>query len=131
MDCPHPGCHKHFSTKYNLARHEKVQHQGIRPFICQYCFKAFASKQNRLSHEYVHRTEPAEPIPPEVKAAIGPYETHGVLLTDLVKRCRDPDLRPFSKVLMIYYWPQKRCKKLLPALSPASTEVTDPLPKPN
>ena len=128
MECPHPGCTKRLSSKYNLTRHIKVLHQGIRQYFCRFCFRAFASKQNQHSHEYIHRTPEVEPIPPEARPPLEPYETQGGVLSELVKTSRNPDLRPFAKIRRIYYWPKDACKEVLPKLHQPATDGDDPLP---
>ncbi len=122
MDCPHTGCLKRFSSKYNLDRHYNAQHLKIRPHFCQFCFRSFASKQNRLTHEYRHRTPPAPPIPANARDSQESYETHIVSLTAMLKTCRDPDLRPFAKIVLIYYWPEEENKVSLPALLTQDTQ---------
>lgn len=121
MECPRPNCKRVFSTKYNLARHELTQHQKVHNHYCQFCFRAFSSKQNRLTHEYRHRTPLLEAVPDGVRAAER-YETSIPQLTGLLSWCTDPDLRPFSRVVRIYYWPVARAAPVLPALSPVSAQ---------
>lgn len=129
MDCPHASCSKHFGSKYSLERHYKVQHLKIRPHYCQFCFRSFASKQNRLTHEYLHRTPLPEPLPPQLQVPLQPYTTDIEPLTSLVKISGDPDLRPFAKVVKVYYWPEGGHKTQLPALLPLPQKTSESLPK--
>ena len=43
-------CSRKFTEQKNLARHVSVVHHNIRPFSCESCKKAFASKQKVLLH---------------------------------------------------------------------------------
>jgi hypothetical protein len=129
MNCPQAGCLKHFSSKYNLDRHFNAQHLKIRPHFCQFCFRSFASKQNRLTHEYRHRSPPEAPIPVNARDPQESYETRIESLTAMLKTCRDPDLRPYAKIVKVYYWPDEGNKVSLPALLTQTTERTVDLPK--
>ena len=128
MNCPQAGCSKHFCSKYNLERHYKAQHLKLRPHYCQFCFRSFASKQNRLTHEYLHRTTPPESLLQPFQVPFQPYTTHIEPLTRLVRSSKDPDFRPFSKVVKVYYWPEGG-KVQLPALLPRPQGDSETLPK--
>lgn len=127
MDCPYPTCSKRFSSKYSLERHYNAKHLKIRPHFCQFCFRSFASKQNRLTHEYVHRPTPLESLPTQTSKPLEAYVTQIEPLTQLLKASRDSDLRPFASVLKIYYWPEGRNKVQLPPIHPTSQQ--EALPK--
>ena len=117
MECPQPNCHRRFSNKYNLQRHQRVNHEHYRPHLCQYCFKAFASKQNKTVHEYQHQRVAIDPIPVDAIRRGEGVTVEIVPLTELVKRSKDPDLRPYAKVMRIYCWPVTQTNVSIPEIS--------------
>ncbi|CAG9323740.1 unnamed protein product [Blepharisma stoltei] len=54
--CSYPGCDHRYSTKFNLNRHVKVCHVGVR-FECDECDRKLSSAQNLQDHMYVHTGE--------------------------------------------------------------------------
>ena len=52
--CYYSRCSKSYRTKYNLRRHINSNHLKIKEFICVYCSKLFACKQNLTGHEKLH-----------------------------------------------------------------------------
>lgn len=61
--CLFPSCNASYSTKYNLKRHIKVNHLGIKLFQCASCPKSFATKQNLTEHSYIHTGDKPFPCP--------------------------------------------------------------------
>ena len=61
--CLFPNCNASYSTKYNLKRHIKVNHLGIKLFQCASCPKSFATKQNLTEHSYIHTGDKPFPCP--------------------------------------------------------------------
>lgn len=51
--CPHLT----FSQTYELKRHRKTVHQGIKSFLCELCGKGFAKRHIRNRHMIVHTKE--------------------------------------------------------------------------
>ena len=123
MECPHPHCRKLFASKYNLARHVQVTHQRIRQHFCQFCFKAFASKQNRVLHEYRHQRTDTEQLPAGVVPSGEARSLEIPRLSDMVRTSKDPDLRPFAKVVKVYCWPAKRATPAIPELEKHPNQV--------
>ena len=121
MNCPYPSCSKRFCSKYSLERHYNAKHLKIRPHFCQFCFRSFASKQNRLTHEYIHRPAALAPLPTQTSRPLEAYFTQIQPLTQLLKASRDSDLRPFASVRKIYYWPEGGDKVQLPSIHPTAT----------
>ncbi|CAG9314795.1 unnamed protein product [Blepharisma stoltei] len=54
--CNLPGCDLEYSTKYNLNRHIRVFHVGVR-YRCDECGQLLSSAQNLQDHMYVHTGE--------------------------------------------------------------------------
>ena len=48
-----------YSDKTDLQRHHLI-HQGLKPFQCAYCEKAFNDKSNLRCHERIHTGEARE-----------------------------------------------------------------------
>lgn len=53
FECPHPGCARVFSKRYNQQAHMRL-HDGTRPFNCGLCGKAFMWKSSLKSHAKMH-----------------------------------------------------------------------------
>lgn len=53
FECPHPGCARIFSKRYNQQAHMRL-HDGTRPFDCELCGKAFMWKSSLKSHAKMH-----------------------------------------------------------------------------
>ena len=87
------------------GREIRAVHDNVRPHVCQFCFKAFHSKQNRLCHEFTHRSPVPVPILNRGGYTGKREETAVPRLTDLLVRCKDTGLRPYCKVVMVYMWP--------------------------
>lgn len=51
--CPHPGCGRVFSKRYNQQAHMRI-HDGTRPFLCALCGKRFMWKSSLKSHAKMH-----------------------------------------------------------------------------
>lgn len=51
--CPHPGCARLFSKRYNQQAHMRL-HDGTRPFECPRCAKDFMWKSSLKSHAKMH-----------------------------------------------------------------------------
>lgn len=51
--CPHPGCGRVFSKRYNQQAHMRI-HDGTRPFGCELCGKRFMWKSSLKSHAKMH-----------------------------------------------------------------------------
>lgn len=51
--CPHPGCARLFSKRYNQQAHMRI-HDGTRPFLCTLCGKDFMWKSSLKSHGKMH-----------------------------------------------------------------------------
>lgn len=51
--CPHPGCKRMFSKRYNQQAHMRL-HDGTRPFNCALCGKTFMWKSSLKSHAKMH-----------------------------------------------------------------------------
>lgn len=51
--CPHPGCARVFSKRYNQQAHMRL-HDGTRPFSCPRCGKDFMWKSSLKSHAKMH-----------------------------------------------------------------------------
>lgn len=50
-------CNVMFTNYTSLIRHEKVKHQGHKPFKCEFCFKCFGQKISLTSHRNTHTKE--------------------------------------------------------------------------
>lgn len=50
-------CNIVFTNYTSLIRHEKVKHQGHKPFKCEFCFKSFGQKVSLTSHRNTHTGE--------------------------------------------------------------------------
>ncbi|XP_030752773.1 zinc finger protein 888-like [Sitophilus oryzae] len=50
-------CGKNFTSKYRLVRHINAMHQGIKPYNCRYCGRAFTGKDTMKKHERIHTGE--------------------------------------------------------------------------
>lgn len=50
-------CGKYFSSKYRLERHHRAMHQGLKPFECRFCGRAFTGKDTMKKHERIHTGE--------------------------------------------------------------------------
>ncbi|PXF48513.1 PR domain zinc finger protein 1 [Gracilariopsis chorda] len=59
FECPHPGCARVFSKRYNQQAHMRL-HDGTRPFDCELCGKAFMWKSSLKSHAKMHAKMVAE-----------------------------------------------------------------------
>lgn len=51
--CQHEGCGKEFLRTWNLLDHVRM-HQGVKPFICEYCSKTFTQRGNLKKHLFKH-----------------------------------------------------------------------------
>ena len=51
--CLFPGCDKEFKTLYRLYVHD-LTHDGLKPFKCNICFKAFSEKCTLKAHKKTH-----------------------------------------------------------------------------
>lgn len=51
--CPHTDCTKTFKKPVDLEQHMNT-HQGIRPFSCNLCSKAYYKKYHLTVHEKIH-----------------------------------------------------------------------------
>ncbi|KAK7930634.1 hypothetical protein WMY93_007029 [Mugilogobius chulae] len=49
-----PECGLRFRQQYNVARHIAAVHRGQKPYSCPVCKKAFAAKQDCISHITIH-----------------------------------------------------------------------------
>ncbi|KAJ3192414.1 Metallothionein expression activator, partial [Dinochytrium kinnereticum] len=47
--CPHDGCDKTFTRRYNLQSHLRC-HSGERPFTCRFCTATFSRKHDLRRH---------------------------------------------------------------------------------
>jgi hypothetical protein len=45
-----PKCHKTFSFKHNLTRHDKLVHLELREHVCEVCSRAFGENRNLQAH---------------------------------------------------------------------------------
>lgn len=54
LKCDFSGCHKIYSTKYNLKRHVETAHCKLKRFKCRLCGKNLSSKQNLNEHIFTH-----------------------------------------------------------------------------
>ena len=51
-------CDKAFLHKYNIKRHMKLVHDGVKPFDCEYCGKSFGTKEILNRHiKKVHEND--------------------------------------------------------------------------
>eukprot|EP00177_Eucheuma_denticulatum_P006252 GFKZ01011397.1.p1 GENE.GFKZ01011397.1~~GFKZ01011397.1.p1 ORF type:complete len:139 (-),score=19.83 GFKZ01011397.1:32-448(-) len=57
--CPHPGCERVFSKRYNQQAHMRI-HDGTRPFDCNLCGRSFMWKSSLKSHAKMHAKLAAE-----------------------------------------------------------------------
>lgn len=48
--CTQPGCTKRYTSQWNLTKHTRTIHEGIREFVCPHCSQAFAYKNNLMNH---------------------------------------------------------------------------------
>lgn len=55
--CEYNDCHKSFTRPSLLTNHQQSVHQGIRPFQCDTCPKAFIKKSHLERHLISHSTE--------------------------------------------------------------------------
>ena len=44
-------CGKKYAEKYSLVNHYRANHTNIRPYLCQFCQKAFATLNYKNTHE--------------------------------------------------------------------------------
>ena len=51
--CLFGGCGKQFSRAWNLLNHARM-HEGVKPYSCQICHKAFTQKGNLKKHILTH-----------------------------------------------------------------------------
>ena len=129
LQCTIEGCYRLFTSKYNLKRHIESCHDGVRKHECGICFKRFSSRHNReehikLEHSYSWSSND------EIKAGI-PTEDYNFevpKLTFLTRRCKDPHLRPFSKIEKIYMTVKQKKDKKLPHICEKRQVIQD-LPK--
>lgn len=47
-------CNKGFRNKWSLNRHERIVHEGEKPYACNICDKAFSTKGNMKVHMLSH-----------------------------------------------------------------------------
>ncbi|KAI9206315.1 uncharacterized protein BJ171DRAFT_422205, partial [Polychytrium aggregatum] len=47
--CPHPGCKRFFTRRFNLRSHLLV-HSAQRPYACEFCAVAFRRKHDLQRH---------------------------------------------------------------------------------
>ncbi|XP_028301530.1 axoneme-associated protein mst101(2)-like isoform X2 [Gouania willdenowi] len=52
-----PQCGKGFVYRYGLAKHIRMVHSRIKPFVCQICNKSYATRQDVESHTRSHTGE--------------------------------------------------------------------------
>ena len=51
--CKHDNCGKEFLRTWNLLDHVRM-HQGVKPYVCQFCSKSFTQRGNLRKHVYRH-----------------------------------------------------------------------------
>lgn len=77
--CPHPGCARVFSKRYNQQAHMRL-HDGTRPFSCPRCKKDFMWKSSLKSHAKMHDKMDAAAAALVAKRAAGnppnPHDVH-------------------------------------------------------
>lgn len=52
--CTINNCGNKFSNQYTLKRHFVTIHCGVKKFMCNYCNRKFAQKQNLDEHIFTH-----------------------------------------------------------------------------
>jgi len=114
VPCTYPGCTKQFASVPNCRRHVKTCHLGIRRHECEACFARFSSRQNLALHMYKHQRQ-AMAVPAGTQA-VGRVEVIPKLTT-MVEQTKDPELRPFTKVMRIYPFPVTQEKPKLPKIN--------------
>ena len=116
--CPLQGCGKKLSCPYRLKTHIERHHQGVRKYECPECFKFFKSRDNLHDHMTRH-SRPAE-VDSGLLAAFRLSGFTGELeilrLTDMVQRCNDVDLRPFTIVRRVYPYTVEGDEVILPKI---------------
>jgi uncharacterized Zn-finger protein len=65
--CEEEDCGKAFTKKYNLNKHMRFMHLGIKPHICSYCIAAFCEKRDLKAHENSAHPKPTPPESPPSK----------------------------------------------------------------
>jgi len=129
VSCTYPDCRKQFASAHNLRRHVVTFHLGQRRHECSVCLDRFSSKQNLTIHMYRHRREVIA-LPPNVQP-VGQVESIP-LLTTLVEKTTDPDLRPYTKVLRLYIYPIALKLSIIPKIDKESwRREVKPLPHPS
>lgn len=128
VPCTYPGCTKQFASLPNCRRHVKTCHLGIKRHECEFCFARFSSRQNLTLHLYRHQRQTMQ-VPADALAEGSVEEIPR--LTSMVERTKDPDLRPFSKVIRIYPYPVTQERTKLPKISKRrQTQGSSALPSP-
>lgn len=81
--CPVLTCRRVFSSAYNLGKHVKVVHQGVKDFECPRCGRLFGYKHTLRNHVALHNRLTAE-INASVKTGLQALTGLLALCIDLV-----------------------------------------------